>query len=74
MSLGLKGLTAVFIFSSFLEIHREFVKDLLGRRRNWHNSLRGMGYVYWLLKWQISHATPNILKTIIHRSGGERLF
>ncbi|KAJ7351842.1 hypothetical protein OS493_035325 [Desmophyllum pertusum] len=25
---------------SFLEIHKEFVKDLLGRRRNWQDSLR----------------------------------
>ena len=31
----------VLVFS-FLEIHKEFVKDLLGRRRNWQDSLRGI--------------------------------
>lgn len=34
---------------SFLEIHKEFVKDLLGRRRNWQDSLRGVSYPALLL-------------------------
>ena len=39
--LKLTNSNAYFYFSSFLEIHKEFVKDLLGRRRNWQDSLRG---------------------------------
>ena len=35
---------ASFYSFSFLEIHKEFVKDLLGRRRNWEDSLRGVSY------------------------------
>ena len=36
--------TSFYFISSFLEIHKEFVKDLLGRRRNWQDSLRGVSY------------------------------